>query len=268
MKKTILFTIVAVGLIGSASASSLTGDLTNGLVAYYGFNGNFNDSIGGNNLVNYGATFTSNQNGDPLNAILVSPTGYLISQNNIGVFGNQDRTISLWVNIYTNSIFPNGRLVSWGNNEPSQGSRLYAIDPANAGSLAVDYSLQNNNVSPTDLSSAWHQITYTYSGSLNNVSFYVNGLIQTNSAIINYLSSDSINTFDTPLYLNSDTPQNPQNLGINGAISDLGIWNRALSSAEVSQLYGIQSVPEPSTYALFGLGAIGMLMVLRRKKTA
>ncbi len=36
--------------------------------------------------------------------------------------------------------------------------------------------------------------------------------------------------------------------------------------------YGIgsapASVPEPSTYALFGLGAIGMLMVLRRKKTA
>jgi len=27
-------------------------------------------------------------------------------------------------------------------------------------------------------------------------------------------------------------------------------------------------VPEPSTYALFGIGAIGMLMVLRRKKTA
>jgi hypothetical protein len=28
------------------------------------------------------------------------------------------------------------------------------------------------------------------------------------------------------------------------------------------------SVPEPSTYALFGIGAIGMLMVMRRKKTA
>ena len=28
------------------------------------------------------------------------------------------------------------------------------------------------------------------------------------------------------------------------------------------------SVPEPSTYALFGTGAIGMLMVMRRKKTA
>ena len=29
----------------------------------------------------------------------------------------------------------------------------------------------------------------------------------------------------------------------------------------------VNTVPEPSTYALFGLGAIGMLMVMRRKKT-
>jgi hypothetical protein len=29
-----------------------------------------------------------------------------------------------------------------------------------------------------------------------------------------------------------------------------------------------QSVPEPSTYVLLGIGAIGLLMVLRRKKTA
>jgi len=32
--------------------------------------------------------------------------------------------------------------------------------------------------------------------------------------------------------------------------------------------YGSAAVPEPSTYALFGIGAIGLLMVLRRKKTA
>jgi formylglycine-generating enzyme required for sulfatase activity len=32
--------------------------------------------------------------------------------------------------------------------------------------------------------------------------------------------------------------------------------------------FRVAMVPEPSTYALFGIGAIGMLMVLRRKKTA
>ena len=36
----------------------------------------------------------------------------------------------------------------------------------------------------------------------------------------------------------------------------------------VSSDPNITIVPEPSTYALFGLGAIGMLMVMRRKKTA
>jgi hypothetical protein len=36
----------------------------------------------------------------------------------------------------------------------------------------------------------------------------------------------------------------------------------------VASVEDVGSVPEPSTYALFGLGAIGMLMVLRRKKSA
>jgi hypothetical protein len=30
----------------------------------------------------------------------------------------------------------------------------------------------------------------------------------------------------------------------------------------------VEIVPEPSTYALFGLGAIGLLMLMRRKKVA
>jgi len=48
----------------------------------------------------------------------------------------------------------------------------------------------------------------------------------------------------------------------------LSFYNTALSSSQVSQLYTLQSAPEPSTYALFGIGAIGMLMVIRRKKAA
>jgi len=34
------------------------------------------------------------------------------------------------------------------------------------------------------------------------------------------------------------------------------------------QVMQVQVIPEPSTYALFGLGAMGLLMVLRKKKTA
>jgi len=38
--------------------------------------------------------------------------------------------------------------------------------------------------------------------------------------------------------------------------------------AWTSTYFEFNAIPEPSTYALFGLGAIGMLMVMRRKKTA
>jgi sulfatase modifying factor 1 len=40
-----------------------------------------------------------------------------------------------------------------------------------------------------------------------------------------------------------------------------------MSSVIGFRVASVETVPEPSTYALFGIGAIGMLMVLRRKKT-
>jgi len=36
----------------------------------------------------------------------------------------------------------------------------------------------------------------------------------------------------------------------------------------IQKAFVVAAVPEPSTYALFGIGAIGLLMVLRRKKVA
>jgi len=35
---------------------------------------------------------------------------------------------------------------------------------------------------------------------------------------------------------------------------------------EATGILAVQAVPEPSTYALLGLGALGMLVVLRRRK--
>jgi T5SS/PEP-CTERM-associated repeat protein len=50
-----------------------------------------------------------------------------------------------------------------------------------------------------------------------------------------------------------------------------GTWaitETGTSGANTLNLTYTTAVPEPSTYALFGLGAVGLLMVLRRKKTA
>jgi len=45
-------------------------------------------------------------------------------------------------------------------------------------------------------------------------------------------------------------------------------YNNISDPTTLTLTYSYTAVPEPSTYALFGIGAIGMLMVMRRKKTA
>jgi hypothetical protein len=49
------------------------------------------------------------------------------------------------------------------------------------------------------------------------------------------------------------------------SVSEVRTFHFASGQFQTSDLL---TVPEPSTYALFGLGAIGILMVMRRKKTA
>ena len=46
------------------------------------------------------------------------------------------------------------------------------------------------------------------------------------------------------------------------------VANQSITVGAFNQSIPQGAVPEPSTYALFGIGAIGMLMVMRRKKTA
>jgi Concanavalin A-like lectin/glucanases superfamily len=249
MKTLSILTILVLGVIGNAFAQVPTGELTNGLVSFYPFNGNFDDVIGGNNLINYGATFTSNQYQKPSNAISVTPTAHLVSEKNVGISGNQARTVSLWVNVQTNPIFPNGRLVTWGNNDPSQGFWFYYADPHGYSgdaateffTLAADYAYQAQRIKPSpDLVGRWHHVVYTYFESMYDTKFYVDGVAFSADEMVSYVGSYSINTYDSPLYLNGDIPQNSGQLGISGAISAVGIWNRALTAAEVLALYNSQ----------------------------
>jgi Concanavalin A-like lectin/glucanases superfamily/PEP-CTERM motif len=278
MKKHILSLLVAVGLIGSASAAidNYTfgnGDLANGLVSFYSFNGNYNDSVGGNDLKQTADTsFSIGRFGNIDGAITFnSTTAYAQSMNPIGITGNADRSVSFWVydqNALSIGNYSQTDIYSWGNVAPDAYHNAFSMSlRANdggqiyAGGNYSDYVVSNLG---DPFENQWNQITYVYSGSVSTTHIYLNGTLLSNNITYN----------DTTL----NTPNNPLRVGDRGdgrgleipgtSISDLAIWNTALSSSQVSQLYTLQSAPEPSTYALFGLGAVGLLMVLRRKKTA
>jgi hypothetical protein len=263
MKNTILSLLVAVGLIGSASAQAPSGDLANGLVSFYSFNGNANDSVGGNNLQRYGNTsYTSDRFGNLNGSLyLSSENDYATSTGNLGVSGKSDLTVSAWVKVSTDLIYGKSIAIQFGDPTVIGGMFNIAVTPENGGQISNGGNYADvwaPNIGNPFLN-AWKLITTTYSGDTTNTKIYLDG--QQLTSFYNYNVA-------------KDIIASPLNIGVNGfsllqsSIDDVGIWNTALSSSQVSQLYTLQSAPEPSSYALFGIGAIGLLMVLRRKKTA
>jgi hypothetical protein len=271
MKKSILSLLVAVALVGSASASVLTGSLTNGLVSFYSFNGNANDSVGGNNATVYGATLTTGISGSANSAYYFNGSSAYMSASYTPT-GNNAFTWSMWVNP-----------VQFGGDNRYGNSAAMLIQSAFMDTQEVSPSLQLSTDGSIVFSSYDHNLT----GDQNAV---INLIRSTASLSLNHwamitVSSDQYN--QRAIYINGVLDKSGTSSGygaqianllvggdrqnqlyFNGSISEIAIWNTALTSQHVSALYSYQAIPEPSTYALFGLGAIGMLMVMRRKKTA
>jgi hypothetical protein len=214
--------------------------LTNGLVVYYPLHGDVSDYSGnGNDAINYGTSFAADKFGNASSALVVSSNNYIASKNNIGIIGNSSRTISLWVLLKNNPIFPSGQLICWGDNAASSAMRL----EYNGSHLTADESYLQSWISNSIALNNWHHIVYTYSESINNTQFYIDGIIQASASIQNLTGSQFINTTDGTVYINSPTPQNLGQFGINGFISDVRIYNRSLSSNEIALLYSYESDP-------------------------
>jgi hypothetical protein len=264
MKKTILSLLVAVGLIGSASSAVLPGDLTYGLVAYWQLNGNANDSSGNDHNLSApnGINYVLGRNGN-LTAEMTNNKYFRLSQ---AITLNNSFTWSIWFQ----PLMPTETYIAI----MSQGFKPLTPPTVNpylslndlfwtpeGGITGVAGGSGVTSAPLTLTSNQWYNVIWTSDG-IGNRSLFVNGSLS--GTITGTVFGDVLDNF----YIGG-TPQLSADTGFfNGYIDNVSIYNRGLSSSEVSQLYTLQSAPEPSTYALFGIGAIGMLMVLRRKKNA
>lgn len=211
---------------------------TNGLVAYYPFNGNANDESGnGNNGANSGAVLTNDRLGNINSAyifdgsqskIVISHSSTLSIQNSI--------TISAWINGQTNII--NGTIISKGIESQywNYGMGIYNSKPqfnnTNFG-LGVQKLINPNE---------WHNIVITIDSINNFMHFYVDGISY--SPIYNFTNNTIINNFNNLINscCNSSITIGRNNGGsggaaFNGKIDDIGIWNRALTQDEITNLY-------------------------------
>lgn len=218
--------------------------LTNGMVAYYPFNGDAMDASGnGNDGITKGVTFGLDRFSvkNKSASFLGNSNSYIQIKNSRTLTTASQLTISGWI-----------KTSQGGSGNP----RIYSKgwSPNSAGEIIINRSLGNSNaisysvVSPertkgngvtsigTVTPELWAHIVFTDDG--NRQSCYINGSLD--SFVILGYGYIPTNSMDIFLGRNS---QNPSDY-YQGSIDDVRIYNRALSGAEVAALHQYESVPQ------------------------
>jgi len=216
---------------------------TDGLVAYWQLNGNATDSVGGNDgtLGNKGTNFVEMEFADSSMRTVFNSSGS--SSNSVSLGNPADLNL-------TGTITLEGwsRFTSTGGDQcwiiaketdnvdgewqsPWFVYRLCVIDGTFTFSLSIngEYQKIDSSSSPSYQTAnldEWYYVAGTYDSS--QMRLYVNGQLISQAAV-----TGSINTSSKNAVLGGDS--------FYGQLSGLGIWNRALSQAEVAERYAIKT---------------------------
>ncbi len=218
---------------------------TNGLVAWYPFNGNANDQSGNslNGIVN-GATLTSDRFGNQNSAYDFNGINDFIQVAHSTLINfdvNEEFTISLWTLVRTpttnNGVvdifgkwedFPGGNNDSYPyairikTNSPTGAPQFLRYDK-NCGNFP--FYTHTNSI----LNTGWRHLTFVKSGS--NLKVYLDCIL-----IASFLDITLCSTTNTsPVYIGKrGGTLNPSHF--NGIIDDISIYNRALDDCEIPLL--------------------------------
>jgi hypothetical protein len=254
-------------------ATIIRADLSTGLVAHYSFNGNAND-VSGNELHGtvYGATLTADRFGNPNGAYYFDGVyGHIEVPNTGGAFNLTSAwTLSVWCQPMTATSSLSGPVV-WktaqvGLNEDTFGlawlSTAYkerympSASPGDQWLLKIERASDDYDFHCFSSPSApgpWYHLVGTYDG--QDMRLYVDGVLDA------VLSIGPVVAYTGPAPLMIGSLGGISNHGddgvFHGAIGDIRIYNRALSAAEVHDLYVIP-VPGAALLGLLGLGYTGI----------
>ena len=214
---------------------------TNGLVAYYPFAGNPNDSAGnGNNGVVIGATLSTDRFGNTNNAYSFDGINDYIKVSNASNINNNDFTFNWWV---TGISFPSnessnmleigseafagghyGQLVAINNYYNS--TTGWRITSGNTNFTTVGFQ---NGVLPSI--NTWYNITVTRNDSIVNL--YVNCQLVASGA-----TNGLLPYYNSPLDMYFGTRADLALLQFfSGKMDDIRIYNRALNRTEINTLF-------------------------------
>jgi Concanavalin A-like lectin/glucanases superfamily/FG-GAP-like repeat len=219
---------------------------TNGLVAYYPFNGNANDASGHSiNGTVYGATLCADRFGQTNSAYYFNGVNSYIGFSSVPLSQTDNWTITAWVSPASLAQYAEAVCLGYDDGRSGNGFELgMAQDHYNPGNhlMAVFGGvgwIDSGYVFPA--SNVWHQVVMLRRNGVTQ--FYVDG---------NETPDSDSSMPITPSAFRIGSATGTRFFG--GAIDDVRIYNRALSSDEVAQLYALES-----TSPVHGATAIAIL---------
>jgi hypothetical protein len=206
---------------------------SNGLVGWWPFNGNANDESGNGNdgTVNGSVPYISDRNSN-ISSAIQGGSGYITCPSTVFQF-NRDQTFtaSIWFTIEVNSN--GGRLLS--NESTGEYYGNFRIASYGNGELAVQYGDYINDSLETSI---WHHYVYTYNN--RSEQLFVDGTLK----YTNYDNDNAVLNFNSPFTIGAKA--SPAFDTWNGNIDDIAIYNRALTTEEITALYTGEPVSPPT----------------------
>jgi len=225
----------------SDTCNAVSGSLTQGLVGYWPFCGNANDDSGnGNNGTVNGATLTTDRFGNSNSAYSFNGTSNFIEvpDNNLLDVSN-NFTISLWMKISDYAVAlssdPQSTVLSKPKPGFSTGYCISAYYNLNNNKFSFNGVINSTQIYQTSNSApplnTWINVIYTYDGASSKL--YKNGVLESSSNVVYSLLNSTSSLFFGKEFDNASTSKRY----FKGLIDDIGIWNRALTTQEVTQLF-------------------------------
>ena len=206
---------------------------TNGLVGWWPFTGNANDLSGyGNNGVVNGATLILDRFGNANSAYNFDGVNdYVITGNN-GIPSNTTASISVWIKPLQNNGI--AEYISLGSSTNTTWGVIAGTNWQGSPYQTMNYGRGCSGTGPSNLAIAptlgvWQNIVYVSTGVGGICNIYVNG-----NSIGQTTNGNIGNCTSTNLYFGVDI-FGPNY--INCLLDDIGIWNRALTQQEITNLY-------------------------------
>lgn len=244
MKKNLLTYVFVLTFLNAFSQTIPSYVPTNGLMAYYPFNGNANDESGnGNNGIVNGAILNSDRFGNANTAYNFNGISDYITVSNSPTLNSPSKTVSVWVNFAVEPTnLTSGAMALIGKwyqitncNSTLNDAFVLTLGKTNnqskfiaATNLYSQSTLSSNNQLITN---SWYNIVFTHDA-VSGGKIYVNGLLISSNNLGGNICSNQNN-----LTIGADSNQGVLYRFFNGKIDDIGIWNRALTQEEITNLY-------------------------------